>query len=88
MDNVVRKKKKKREEDEKGLTAENLKIIIGSNLQYPGQRIFHYLGVFTNFWEIKVTIGESSLRWVVARVPPKKLTDDPEYKLIEEDLIL
>jgi hypothetical protein len=79
---------KAREENEKGLTSKDLKTIIGSDLQYPGPRIFHYLGVFTNFWEIRVMMEESELRWIVARVPPKRATDDVVYKLIEEDIRL
>jgi hypothetical protein len=77
-----------REENEKGLTSKDLKTIIGSNLKYPGPRIFHYLGVYTNFWEIRVMMEESELRWIVARVPPKRVTDDVVYKLIEEDIRL
>ncbi|MBN1697776.1 MAG: hypothetical protein JW881_09695 [Spirochaetales bacterium] len=79
---------KVREENEKGLTLKGLKSIIGSSLQYPGKRIYHYLGVFTNFWEIRVMMEESELRWIVARVPQKKATDDIVYKLLEEDIRL
>ena len=70
------------------MTTKDLKTIIGSVSKYPGPRIFHYLGVFTNFWEIKVTIDEAELRWIIARVPPLKRTDDPYYKLIEENIRL
>ncbi|MBN2443104.1 MAG: hypothetical protein JXJ04_17220 [Spirochaetales bacterium] len=82
----------KREDDKnkKGLTTKDLKTIIDPNdkLKYPGPRIFHYLGTITNFWEIKVTIGEASLRWIIARVPGLKQSDDPYYKLIEEQIRL
>jgi hypothetical protein len=82
---------KQREDDgkkKKGLTEKDLKTIIGKVSDYPGPRVFHYLGVYTNFWEIKVTIGEATLRWILARVPPLKVTDDPYYKLIEEQIRL
>jgi hypothetical protein len=74
------------EKNKKGLTTNELKTIIGNVSEYPGPRIFHYLGVFTNFWEIRVTIENFELRWVIARVPSLKETDDPYYKLIEEHI--
>ncbi|MBN2534026.1 MAG: hypothetical protein JXB88_14145 [Spirochaetales bacterium] len=74
------------EKNKKGLTTNDLKTIIGSVSKYPGPRIFHYLGVYTNFWEIRVTIEDMELRWVIARVPPLKETDDIYYKLIEENI--
>jgi hypothetical protein len=56
-------------------------------------RIYQYLGTFTNFWELKVRekAGDKEeyvLRWVIARIPKLKTTDDLAFKIIEESFDL
>jgi hypothetical protein len=85
--------KMREDPDKKGLTKTDLQNIIGPGLGYPGKRIIYYLGVFTNFWELKVKeqSGENDvyvLRWVIARIPKLKSTDDLKYKIIEEEFYL
>lgn len=77
-------------EFEKGLTMDNLIVNIKQTLTADAKhmKIFSYIGVYTNFWEIKVLVDNSELRWVIARVPPLGTLDDPYYKLIEEDYTL
>jgi len=72
---------------ESGLTIDELQsnILLAVPRDFKHMLIFSYIGVFTNFWEIKVNVDNSKLRWVIARVPPLGALDDPYYKLIEED---
>jgi hypothetical protein len=74
--------------DKKGLTKQELQNTIGI-LPYPGLRLNFYLGVFTNFWELKVREKANEkndyvLRWVIVRLPKLKLLDELEYKIIED----
>lgn len=78
------------EKNENGLTRSHLNTILGQ-LTYPADMIYHYFGFITWFWEIKATEGPYTLRWIIARIPPKTVKseiDGVEFKLIREEFTL
>jgi hypothetical protein len=76
---------------ENGLTRNQINNIINFHegySAYPKTRFFQFFGFTTWFWEITVTEDESRLQWIIARIPPKKATDDPAYKLVKEQFTI
>ncbi len=66
------------------LPLEELSELIGK--EYKESLLYHYLGVRTWFWEIKVTGNRMELNRIIARMPPEGEEVRAEFRLIEEGI--